>query len=719
MRSIIPAVTLASSAFAQLPTDQILVPIHSHEVAIEASRGSWAAGPDYKARFDGGFRYFPVLGSNYPDNLPLAWQTGSVRIGTTDFLGGKSEEVRVDDYRYEYRHARVVEAYEVRLDGVEQTFLIERLGESAGDLVVRGRISSPLTSPVREPAHKELEFRDSDRQTILRYGAATAIDADGRRFPMTSAYDGERIELRLNARLVNRARFPLLVDPIIGNDSAREAGRTANAAIRLPNATSSSDPAIQVYTRISSANDHDVFALLTDSTPTQLVALAWAEISTATSEEIAACAIDDSQRIVIASELNRSCVIYSHDVNDTTFASGPQTIIPSQAMIAYSNPVLGGALSGTAATMVCEVGANANTRISAYRIDAATAAWTPLGTLAADDPLIWERHPAITSHGPDWIASWVVRDNAATDIVARKIFADGSFSSLQVIRPASNNRYAGVRIAGRNGHYVATYAQSPLGIGAAAIRAQRFDWVSTAPPVPIALSTLHSGGTGYVNGDIAYDAYLSWQWAATYQRDIGLFGRRVETARIGDVGAVVEVRDIHGVATEQPFAPSICFGGDRPGRFLITYATSATPSNAVFGEPFRYPSECFQQINYGSSCNGIIPFAAPTIAGWPGFSVTQFVGPGFQGAAACAVSLARTSVPLDRVGMTGCTLLADPAAGAVLPGVIDAQGMARAGFSLGGPMPFIGQFHMQWIFSAAGANPAGLVTTVGITREVR
>lgn len=48
------------------------------------------------------------------------------------------------DYRYEHRYAKVVETYDVRSDGVEQTFTIADRPAGSGDLVVRGRRHIPM-----------------------------------------------------------------------------------------------------------------------------------------------------------------------------------------------------------------------------------------------------------------------------------------------------------------------------------------------------------------------------------------------------------------------------------------------------------------------------------------------------------------------------------------------------------------------------------------------
>ncbi|HEX5054529.1 MAG TPA: hypothetical protein VFZ65_22310 [Planctomycetota bacterium] len=51
--------------------------------------------------------------------MPLRWQTESVRVGETDLLGERPT-VEHTDWRFEYRHDRVVEAYDVRGGGLAE-----------------------------------------------------------------------------------------------------------------------------------------------------------------------------------------------------------------------------------------------------------------------------------------------------------------------------------------------------------------------------------------------------------------------------------------------------------------------------------------------------------------------------------------------------------------------------------------------------------------------
>src|SRR5690606_23139412 len=219
----VPLALLGGALLAQEPlaaarVDDALphqrTPVHTAEADEGVPYGLWAAGARYKASFHDGMTFVPYLGSEYPTTVEFRWRTTAVEVGGA-VLEAASEPRRTHtDYRVEYDLGSVVEAYDVRADGLEQTFVLERpLG--TGDLVVRGVVTSPLTAPDVPPAHQALEFRDAEGRAIVRYGAATAVDARGRRQPMRTCCSNGEVTLHLDGAWLRDAAYPVVVDPII------------------------------------------------------------------------------------------------------------------------------------------------------------------------------------------------------------------------------------------------------------------------------------------------------------------------------------------------------------------------------------------------------------------------------------------------------------------------------------------------------------------------
>ncbi|MCR9247468.1 MAG: hypothetical protein NXI31_20750 [bacterium] len=192
------------------------VPIHTQRADSGFAYGTWAAGDRYKASFHDGATFVPYLGRQYPRAQSLKWRTLSVRVGETELCDGEAPRLSTTEWRAEYDLGGVVEAYDIRTNGLEQTFVIRERPRGLGDLVVRGAVTTGLRAATSSPAHQAIEFFDRNGDAILSYGAATAIDANGRRCPMTSAIVTGVITLQLSAEWLAHASYPIVVDPLLG-----------------------------------------------------------------------------------------------------------------------------------------------------------------------------------------------------------------------------------------------------------------------------------------------------------------------------------------------------------------------------------------------------------------------------------------------------------------------------------------------------------------------
>jgi hypothetical protein len=177
----------------------------------------WAAGADYKTLFrDGGFELHPALGRAAPRNLPLAFELESIERGGALVHapdGPATPELGADGVVRYARGDAIVERYEPRADGLEQSFVFAAPLPGSGDLVVRGRIASELVAPLGE--HAELGFTVPGLGGV-RIGAVTGIDALGRTAAGSLRYDGATLELVLPGAFVDAAAYPLVLDPLIG-----------------------------------------------------------------------------------------------------------------------------------------------------------------------------------------------------------------------------------------------------------------------------------------------------------------------------------------------------------------------------------------------------------------------------------------------------------------------------------------------------------------------
>lgn len=204
-------------------------PIHTQPDDEGQPYGVWAAGRDYKASFAGGMAFVPYSGAS--DEAPVAW-----RWTTTSATFGEHQLVTMAPrlthtaWRAEYDLGGVVEAYDVRPEGLEQTFVLRQRPATNGELVIRGAIASALrATAVGDDGG--VRFVDALGRDAVHYGRAIAIDALGRRQAMQTQLVDGGLELRLDAAWLATAQFPLVVDPLVAPVSIAAGANVVDVAI--------------------------------------------------------------------------------------------------------------------------------------------------------------------------------------------------------------------------------------------------------------------------------------------------------------------------------------------------------------------------------------------------------------------------------------------------------------------------------------------------------
>ncbi len=188
------------------------------ERALERAGSSFrGGGVRYDVEFAGGRMTFtPALGSNARDVHPLQFALESIRRGSTTILEADgSPHVSADGYVVSQRRGAITERFDVRGEGVELSYVFPTRIGGAGDLVVRGRLTTDLTTEHRG------ETRGPIRLTAegiggVEIGRVTGIDAVGRTEPGSMRFDGTHLELVLPSMFVDTAAYPLVLDPLIG-----------------------------------------------------------------------------------------------------------------------------------------------------------------------------------------------------------------------------------------------------------------------------------------------------------------------------------------------------------------------------------------------------------------------------------------------------------------------------------------------------------------------
>lgn len=178
----------------------------------EADGSLLAVGSAYKATFAAGQLVFtPALGALADHDLPLAMSV--THVGRGDLLPVGPAGTAQGELLVEFVRDQLTERYEVRPDGLKQSFVFTQLPKGGGDLVVRTRFVSELHA---ERAHSDgaLLFTVPGVGGVT-IGQVVGIDAHGRRAMGSMRCRGDTLDFVLPADFVAHAALPLVVDPLL------------------------------------------------------------------------------------------------------------------------------------------------------------------------------------------------------------------------------------------------------------------------------------------------------------------------------------------------------------------------------------------------------------------------------------------------------------------------------------------------------------------------
>lgn len=180
----------------------------------------WGLGRAYSTRFDAAGPVF------HPANR-TARELVAVTLATTA-LGRGEQLLPVPPPAPPVEQERVVrydrgpwhERYDVRPDGLKQSFVFDQIPAGSGDLVVAIQVKTPL--PLRSVDAGAVAFGDDQLQ--VRIDGVVGIDGAGRRTTGSLAYANGTLSLRLPHAFVQQAMLPLVLDPLISTTTLATEG---------------------------------------------------------------------------------------------------------------------------------------------------------------------------------------------------------------------------------------------------------------------------------------------------------------------------------------------------------------------------------------------------------------------------------------------------------------------------------------------------------------
>ncbi|MCA8975722.1 MAG: hypothetical protein KDC98_13450 [Planctomycetes bacterium] len=604
----------------RLPTEPWRTPIHSAGNGPRGLEyGLWASGADFKVSFHDGFTFYPLVGDLGP-NQPLRWRTASVHRGEHALVDGTAPapDPVTSDWRCEYRHGVVTEAYDVLAAGVEQTFVLAVRPAGSGDLVITGEITTALQAEPRTARHGEIEFAASFCGPLVRYGKATVVDAGGDRAPVRTAFDGERITLIVDGAFLDSAAYPITVDPLLGRVLLDLSfGEPGFPDVGHEHQTGSGGSTTYVtYTREFGLGDFDGFGTLAHddlSVPTLVFTDVTAGWSTPFIRNtfVGGLGTNGAWLAVMQHDVTvpvigtiSSLWLHTHAAGDTTLSTATVMVTPPSTSVSWRHPDIGGTgsmVAGTTALIVCEEsisGAIPDTTgflvdpslgIVEIAVNSGPASGTDRrwpfvsqycggSTLASPgDPqnawlVAWQQYAG--SSGDDW------------DIMASLIGFDGTFGGeIEVGDTDASVHCLHPQVAGQRGSYAITYAKRDnpalskyAGIDGTALESQRVDWAFGSAPTVLARHmiddlTVPPNPPGHLfNCCLAFDNIGRDLWAGNYLVVADALPDFVRGHSLAHSGAPVEIVTLFDNGSDDGGFGGCTFD-ERNRRFPMAYFT--------------------------------------------------------------------------------------------------------------------------------------------------
>lgn len=175
-----------------------------------------ATGRNWRAILQRGrWQFLPAVGKAAPAALPLQFAVGSVRRGAHVLFDDATEAPAPQVQGRDITMARpgIVEHYQARPEGLEQSFVLTEPPAGSGDLVVRLLIETAMQR--RVAADGSLQWRQPGVGGV-DLGRVHCIDAAGWRVDGELRCNGDAVEMVVPAHWLEQGRYPLRIDPLFG-----------------------------------------------------------------------------------------------------------------------------------------------------------------------------------------------------------------------------------------------------------------------------------------------------------------------------------------------------------------------------------------------------------------------------------------------------------------------------------------------------------------------
>ncbi len=222
-----------------------------------------AVGPSYKASLGAEGIVFTPATPEAPHDYPFEMRVTGYGRATADRRPDDATPRQDASLVVLYARAAFDEVYEVRPEGIKQSFVFRELPSGTGDLVVRLRVSTDLDPVAPHTGDGGLHFVGGDFGGVT-LGGVVGLDARGDRVSGSMEFADGHLELRLPSTFVENAALPVVIDPLIG--SLIQIGDMLDSNFDPDITYSVAGPAyLMVWRRVMSGSTHDILGRILNS----------------------------------------------------------------------------------------------------------------------------------------------------------------------------------------------------------------------------------------------------------------------------------------------------------------------------------------------------------------------------------------------------------------------------------------------------------------------
>lgn len=270
---------------------------HCHGLSRDGAGRLWGSAGSYKVEFAGhGPVFHPCLGAEATAAPAVAFALRSVQLGGASIACG-APQVAVAERQVVYEHGAVRQCYELRDDGVEQSFHFASL-PGRGKLEVALDVHTELLPVATADG---IDFVGAGGG--VRYGAAVAIDALGRRCAVTEELRDAALVLTVPEWFVAEAALPLVIDPLVGSLTTLHTNAKALVTTDVIFLGGRNEYWV-CFERTWSATDSDVFVVRCDSAMQPVGTLLTVDISTTSWRHARMAGLTAQDRCLVVAEVS-------------------------------------------------------------------------------------------------------------------------------------------------------------------------------------------------------------------------------------------------------------------------------------------------------------------------------------------------------------------------------------------------------------------------------